>query len=317
MHRYQAVRCVYLQKLTKNQFDKAVEFIELAGRPLERALYKYHFEPSSRDQVLAELAKFQNADGGFGNALEPDLRVPDSSAIATSVAFQVLREVSAPSGSEIVQSGLRYLADTFNEDIGGWEPIPWASEQYPRASWWSYQEIAEGDRMPTLAIANPGSELIGYFFLFDYDSPLIAQAYELVLDAFRGQPDEMEMHALMCFIRLAEMASSGITGELLPKLRRSAELVSGRTAVDWEGYGGRPLWFAGTPTSLLADDLSEPIQNELDYLIATQSESGSWQPPWSWGQYEDEWLVAKNEWAGWLTLRNLVSLKHWNRIEHL
>ena len=41
--------------------------------------------------------RFQNDDGGFGRALEPDFRLPASSAIATAVGFQYLREAGVAS----------------------------------------------------------------------------------------------------------------------------------------------------------------------------------------------------------------------------
>jgi hypothetical protein len=55
----------------------------------------------------------ENPDGGFGHALEPDLRTPASSALATSVAFQVLAEVGAPADHPLVLGGLAYLLASY------------------------------------------------------------------------------------------------------------------------------------------------------------------------------------------------------------
>ena len=56
-------------------------FIVAHARPLERAWYAYQFESGPAEAVLDTLAAFQNADGGFGHGLEPDVQLPNSSAI--------------------------------------------------------------------------------------------------------------------------------------------------------------------------------------------------------------------------------------------
>ena len=135
-----------------------------------------------------------------------------------------------------------------------------------------------------------------------------------VLNAFAALPDDIEVHAMMCFMRLAEMAPGPVVEKLLPKLRRGVHLVTGDKPDDWQNYGGRPLWFAAAPDSLLSDYLQDSIQVQLDYEIESQADDGGWHPNWSWGQYESVWETARVEWAGYLTLRNLLTLKAWGRI---
>ena len=62
------------QKLSRESFERAVNFIRTDARPLDRARFAFHFENGGRDAVIAELAKFQNADGGFQSLLESDTR---------------------------------------------------------------------------------------------------------------------------------------------------------------------------------------------------------------------------------------------------
>jgi hypothetical protein len=47
-------------KLTPEAFDRAKAFIQNQARPLEQALFTYHFENGSQDAVLNELSKFQH-----------------------------------------------------------------------------------------------------------------------------------------------------------------------------------------------------------------------------------------------------------------
>ena len=74
---------------------KVKEYLAQHGRSLDLALHEFHVGKRDSDTVLQELRKYQNHDGGFGHGIEPDLRMPHSSALATSVAFQFLVEIGA------------------------------------------------------------------------------------------------------------------------------------------------------------------------------------------------------------------------------
>lgn len=58
----------------------------------------FHLEHGSRDEVIAELAKFQNGDGGFAPYLESDNRWHGSSPMATMIGLRMLNQVSASDG---------------------------------------------------------------------------------------------------------------------------------------------------------------------------------------------------------------------------
>ncbi len=61
-------------------------------------------------EVLAALREYQNADKGFGNALEPDLRCKESSALATTVALQYLSRITTDDKLELVKEIFEYLS---------------------------------------------------------------------------------------------------------------------------------------------------------------------------------------------------------------
>ena len=80
-------------RLTNQTYLKARSFIYRNARPLDIARWQYHFEGGSKDAVLTALSSYQNEDGGFGHALEPDAWNPNSSPIQTWVAMEILREI--------------------------------------------------------------------------------------------------------------------------------------------------------------------------------------------------------------------------------
>jgi hypothetical protein len=276
-------------------------------------MFEYHFRSGSESDVLVELGSFRNDDGGFGHGVEPDLRMPLSSPFASTLAFQVLRELGVPGGQSIVRDGLKYFEQTYDRSIGGWDPVGPDADKFPHAPWWNYKPV--DGQLSFLKQSNPGAEILGYLHLY-VDRVFVEEAAATILKAFAALPDDMEFHARMCFSRLAEMATDPVAQELLPKLRRGVRQVTGKNPDDWQNYGPRPLWFAPTPGSPLSNELRDSIQTQLDYEIKTQGEDGGWHPNWTWGpgQYETAWETARVEWAGYLTLRNLLTLKAWGRI---
>jgi hypothetical protein len=92
-----------------NTYENARAFMYRCARPLELALWQYHFEGGSAENVLHALSFYQNADGGFGHALEADNWNPHSSPLTTQTATEILYAVDAPADHPIVQGALRYL----------------------------------------------------------------------------------------------------------------------------------------------------------------------------------------------------------------
>jgi hypothetical protein len=61
--------------------ESAQTFILSNARLLERHLFAYLFQGGDRQKALTALLAYQNEDGGFGNALEPDKRTKTSQPI--------------------------------------------------------------------------------------------------------------------------------------------------------------------------------------------------------------------------------------------
>ena len=107
-----------MKQLSRAAFGRARRFLETQARPLDRAMFEYRFEGSSAESVIAELAHFQNEDGGFGRALEPDLRTPSSSALATGIGLRTLEELQCPADHPMTRRAVQYLLSTFDHQAG-------------------------------------------------------------------------------------------------------------------------------------------------------------------------------------------------------
>ncbi|MEJ2754005.1 MAG: hypothetical protein P8169_15225, partial [Chloroflexota bacterium] len=103
-----------MKTLGPDNFARARAYLLNEARPLERSLFRYHFEDRTAVAVWQELAAFQNGDGGFGHALEPDVRTPTSSALATGIALRILAEIGAPPEHPMAQDAVGYLKKTLD-----------------------------------------------------------------------------------------------------------------------------------------------------------------------------------------------------------
>jgi hypothetical protein len=124
----------------------------------------------------------------------------------------------------------------------------------------------------------------------------------------------MEMHDLMCCIRLAETESlpDGTRMVVAQAIERAADRLVERDPKRWSGYSVKPLSLVRGPESPLAALLAEDVQRNLDYEIEAQGPDGAWGPNWSWNG--DAWLQAERDWKGYITTHMLMTLHAFGRL---
>ena len=306
-----------MKRLSQAAFQRAKAFVSEQGRDLDRALLAYHFEDGTIDNVLAALADYQNDGGGFGHGLEPDLRTPASSVIATTVAFQNFRSLGVPADHPMVRRGIAYLLETYDVFRQVWPIIPPEVEDAPHAPWWDYASSEAGFGG---FLVNPRVEIVGY--LHDYIEAVPAELLEAVtfavFDHLDALPDEVEMHDIICYVSLAETESlpKSYRDRVWAKLSKAAAHGVAREPEQLTGYVLKPLYLVSSPDSPLAAGLADEVAMNLDFEIDQQGEDGAWSPNFSWGdQHPEAWEVANREWQARMTLKNLRVLRDFGRIE--
>ena len=305
-----------IQKLLiKPAFNSALQFMENYARPLELARFRYSFQSGSRERVLEALTEFQNSPGGFGNALEPDLRTPFSSALCTSIAFQIYRELNV-AGSSLAAEAVNYLLETWDESTAHWRIIPLDAQDSPHAPWWDQTDGSE--RFDAFSL-NPTAEILGY--LYDHRSKVPADVLRRVSDAVVeniSNRTTLEMHEILCCLRLLETHDlpSGVSEPVFHILSKTVRATVVTDPSAWKGYGLRPLQVIKHPESKLMTGLEEAVNANLDFEIDAQQPDGSWTPSWSWGDsFPEAWESAREEWSGILTLDTLTQLKRFHRMD--
>jgi hypothetical protein len=300
--------------LSLKAYAKARDFLLTHARPLERARYRFHFGGGPVAEVRAALAAFQNTNGGFGHGLEPDLRLPGSSAYATSVALNFFRELGLPAADPMVRSAVRWSQSAFDRTLDRWPATPAGVNDWPHAPWWTWKE--PGERGFT---ANPGVELVAHLWHYHAaaDAGFLAEIAGRVQQLLDALPEKPEMHDLLCILRLAETptAPAALRDQAAEFARRAGLAIVERDAKAWAGYGLQPLMLAPRIDSLLTPLLGDAVWANLDFIVGRQGDDGAWPPTWSWANlFPDDWPLAEREWKGMLTMQTLLTLRSYGRL---
>lgn len=301
--------------LSPEAFNHAAAFMRQA-RPLDQALFAFHFESAPAAKALAALQDLQNNDGGF-YGLEADIGFPASTVLSTCHALHTLHELRAPASHPLVQRALDYLLGAYDHALEAWPIIPPHDNSQPHAPWWHYSEnfAAGWGRFQD----NPRPDALACLFIFSCDKTnnLRQHVSRSTLSRLRSASADMDMHGLWCYLRL--YAAPGLPGKLKQELERVLPAWIDRSVerdpAKWTGYGLRPLNVAPAVDSPWRARLESDIENNLNFLIQNQAADGSWHPHWNWGDsFLEAWPAAKLKWQAVLTLANLRTLRSYRRL---
>jgi hypothetical protein len=128
--------------------DSAERFVLANARLLDRHRLAVLLHRAPVTPVLDALRAYRNPDGGFGHALEPDVRGPGSEPVATLHALEVLAEIEALDDPTLTGVGA-WVASIADPDGGVPFVLP-AAAAYPHAPW---MVPSEGGSHLTFAIA--------------------------------------------------------------------------------------------------------------------------------------------------------------------
>jgi Prenyltransferase and squalene oxidase repeat len=301
--------------LSGEAFAGAEVFINKTARPLERALFVFYFTHGSRDAVIAELAKFQNNDGGFASCLESDTRWCGSSPLGAMKALRIFTDLGVPAAEPHVKAVVRYLLASFDDKHGMWHALPKEANKSPHASWWEVREDTgkcevESPLFPTAALAG---------YLQNYAALLppgfLKRITDSSLNYLAAAPVPMEMPDIESLIELVRLLPPGERTDAVHKLKSVLAVVVVQDPKQWKSYNVKPLTFIHSPQSLFYPGMEKAVAANLDYLISTQTPDGGWGLTWSWeDRNPGAWKVAQKEWRGVVSLENLQKLQAFHRI---
>jgi len=283
--------------------NAAARFLHSTARVLERRRFEHLFEGGSAEPVLHALRAYRNDDGGFGHAIEPDMRAPTSQPVGVHTALEILHEVGVHDDPMIEAAGDFLTAIT--RDDGG---IPFVLEDamaHPHAPWWQYSDESSAIQTPVNAAAfhRLGSQ---HIWLERADEFCFRTIADLDLSGITTQPG-YALQFGVAFLNAhpdadrAEAALDALAPALAPLATAEPDPGAERTS---------PLDLAPTPGSRsrrLFDDAT--IARHLDALEAAQQDDGGWRVSWpDWNP------AAALEWRGVATINALRLLRANGRV---
>ena len=316
-----------MKVLNKNDYQEIRTWIHRNARQLELSVWNYFFENGSREAVIDALSYYQNEDGGFGHAVEPDGWNPESSPYATLVVTGILRRTGAAdamgAGHPMMQGIFRYLESDAGRDENGWLFSVPSNDDWPRAPWWSYNEAE--NQLQSMGITAGLCAFILHYGKTETAVYQTALEYTAgILGKAADAEDFGEMGAGGVCMLLGEVMMSGLNtsfpceglmGKMAEVINRSIE----RNTEKWAGYTPRPSEFIWAPDSPFYKGNEEIVEKELVYLIDTRKPGGVWDITWTWfalgEKYPKEFAVSENWWKASKAIEKLEFLRSFGRVK--
>ena len=271
----------------------AENFVWSAARLVDRHRYSLLFTDGPAQRVIDALHGYRNPDGGFGHALEPDLRSPGSQPAPTLYALEILNEAGA-AGGEIARDARAWIASIAEPDGGIPSVLP-GFEDYPHAPW-----FAPGPgSVLTLALAavlHAGGVS---------DDDWLARATDWCWRSIETneQPGGYWLKYACAFLDVVpdEERARAAIASLAARVDPSAVAPVGGV----EGEALRPLDLSPRPGSRSRGLVSEArVEAHLDAVESEQQEDGGWMFDWL------AWSPAQTtDWRGNVTIRALTWLR--------
>lgn len=304
-----------MQKLTKTQLNKMSEWIQNNARPYDKAKWNYLFNGDSKAEIVLEILKYQNEDGGFGSGYEPDVLLPLSAGIPTAESIFQAYDFELDCKTPWFTKMLSYFENTVQNIPKYWEDTPKEAMDYPHAPWWNYQLV-------TVFNPNPCAIVASAMILHGTDSQkelglkIAKDTFDfLISNEFCGDHDCFNIMKLI--EKLSSIDSHLITDEILKAMKRR---ISHNVCFDrskWNEYHPQPLDFADSPSSLWYEDVKEGIENNFDFWLDIINDEGIWEPNFSWGVDSEVSNQVTRNWKGYITVRRARIFLRYGLIDYI
>ncbi|MEV4421790.1 hypothetical protein AB0L40_17665 [Patulibacter sp. NPDC049589] len=278
----------------------AERFVLSTARLLDRHRLALLRGTASPGRVLEALRPYRNDDGGFGHALEPDVRGPGSEPTAALHALGVLHEAGLTADPMV--DGIAGWVDAVAGEDGGVPFVGATTADFPHAPW---MVPSDGGSHLTFALA-------AALATARPDAPWLARGTAWCWDRLE-RPDDLGAYlvkfALVFLDAVPDRDRAAETvGRLRPRIGADGTIsVEGGTADERLSplvLSPRPR----TPSRTLFTDAQ--IERDLDGLEAAQQEDGGWTFDWL------AWAPGQTtEWRGALTVDALRTLAAHGRVD--
>ncbi len=295
-------------------FNHYQDIIKNLSRPLDYAKWKYLNNDASKEDVIKELLKYQNGDGGFGHGIEPDFLNPNTSPIGTWQATTYLKDLDMTGEEPIVKDILRYLESGFDFNGRMWLNTVPTNNIFPHAIWWTDQEDNYSWN-PTIALA-------GFYAVYGDKHNDFYHTIEIIIkDGFNWylnhKSEDIEVHVLSCFNELYDyLFNANINGlidlnQFKNKLIKDVYYHVEKDITKWDtNYCFKPSNFFNKKSSIHYPALKKVVEDELKYLEVYFKNKQTFPITWQWATDYEEFEQAKKYWEAILTINAITYYKN-------
>ena len=302
-----------MKTLSKSQLAAMDTWMQSHGRAFDRAKWNHLIHGGPKADIITEMLKYQNSDGGFGHGFEADVLLPLSAAIPSAEAIFQAYDFDLDCRAPWFGRLLDYFEGSVMDIPAFWEGAPPEVDDYPHAPWWSYKAQVAFSPNPCAVVA---SALI----LYGTESQRalgqrVAErclAY-LVSDAFGREHDYYNLSYLLT--KLKAVGSPLFTAEAEAALHRRIAADVCYDQGKWKQYVPQPLDFADSPQSPWLCDVSAGIEENLAFWLDDLGDAPVWTPNFSWGQVSAEAHQATENWKGYMAAKRVRILQDFGRVE--
>jgi len=309
-----------MKELNKKAIGEIRLWIYRNARPLEFALWQFHFADGSTEDVLSALSYYQNDDGGFGNTIEPDNWNPESTPYATDYAINILRQIDFTEiNHPLYQNLLCYLENTQYQGENGWFFSVPTNDIYPHAIWWQYNEDGNNKNQNIGITASLSGFILRYVSTNAKLYSVALKYTDMLFDKLKNADGYGDMGVGGYCALFKDLQAAGLHN------RFDLGFLENKTRSLIQKHFHEYVW---TNHQDMADVLPNPsiyyykgyeqaVSEALDELIEIRPENGVWGIPWEWyndGIFAKEFAISENWWKSYKAIEKLLFLKSYDRL---
>lgn len=302
-----------MRKLRREQLAVMDDWIQTYARPYDRAKWNFLFHDGTKENIVTEMCRYQNPDGGMGNGFECDVLLPLSAAIPTAEAIFQAYDYGLDTGSDWFRAILDYFENSVQDIPKYWEDCPREAMDYPHAPWWNWEPCTVFNPNPCgcaasalITCGSPSQKELGLRAARDCFTLLCSQD-------FCGDHDTLNIKALV--ERLTMAGSPLVTEDVMAAMERRIRENTCFDPAKWHEYTFQPLDFADSPDSLWLDIVKDGIEDNVNFWLDSLNPNGVWEPNFSWGVDSDVSRQVTQNWRGYITVKRARILQNFGLIE--
>jgi hypothetical protein len=280
-------------------------FIKKNYRKIDFLAIQSLYENKEKD-LLDELNKYQNIDGGFGHALEPDIRMPESSVACTAMAIKYLDQVLDENmKKDTIVKIVSFLEENYDHNKSRFFMTTRIVNNFPHPDWWDFNEYDDH-----FSYGNPDCEIVG--FLYQYRKYLkklnIDKLSREIINYIKSEEFfQGTMHTLISALYFYERTPQDIRIQIYEPLMHMIQNKVICNEEKWIKYCLEPYKIYVVSPDIAVDSIMCLDKNIA--FIKKLVETHSVKSQLKWNKFVDVYEKIKDEWVGFYYFQMLKAIQ--------